>query len=123
MCFAMREGIIDQQSDVCGDVETNVNEARTPANPLSFFHVPSSPLDRYLLSSHIPSTTDSTFISYSLDISLSFRIPRMRPFIYTYIDVLYSTPHIHADVCMRSTYCIYYSYILRKMPKQAHTSV
>lgn len=37
MCFAMREGIVDQRSDVCGDVEMNVNERRTTAFPPTLF--------------------------------------------------------------------------------------
>lgn len=38
MCFAMREGIIDQQSDVCGDVNERT-KTRHPADPpFSFFH-------------------------------------------------------------------------------------
>lgn len=60
----MREGIVDQRSDVCGDVETNVNERtknypRLPTNLLSYFHVPSSLWETPPPPS-IPSTKPST---------------------------------------------------------------
>lgn len=99
MCFAMREGIVHQQLDVCGDVETNVNERRTTtANPLSFFHVP-LPQETNLHLLTIPSTEPlyTDFIYFSLLLSLtnvrillSFRIC-CNPYLHTYTDLLYSS--------------------------------
>lgn len=78
MCFAMREGIVHQQSDVCGDVETNVNEPRTPASPanpavpptpfrFSTFPLPRDPtVSLYFPSTNLSTTDSYLFLSLSL---------------------------------------------------------
>lgn len=82
-------------------------QPRRPANPLSFFHVPPSPRPRrfLILPLHQP-----TPIYFSLCLSLShsiscclFEFPACVSLIYTYIDLLYSTLYIRAEmsVCGR----------------------
>lgn len=75
MCFAMREGIVDQRSDVCGDAETNVNERRTttafPPTPCRTSVSP--PPQGANLSLCIPSTNHTTDFS-SIFLSFSFNI-------------------------------------------------
>lgn len=120
MCFAMREGIVHQQLDVCGDVETNVNERRTttaaPANPLSFFHVPSSPGNQPPSPYHpFYRSLYTDFIYFSLPFSLtnvrillSFRI-RCDP-LFIHIHRSFIVLYVPTDVYMRSMCCIYYWY-------------
>lgn len=125
MCFAMREGIVDQQSDVCGDVETNVNvneeSPSAPFEPLRsppsrqppfVFPRPSSPRPPFPYTSPLRSTplSISSSFSFSLDILhcfFEFSVCARASYLYIHIDLLYSTLYICANVCMCGRRIVY----------------
>lgn len=138
MCFAMREGIVHQQLDVCGDVGTNVNERRTTtAAPPTLFRSSMSPFPSkptfpspYPSSPYQPLYTDFIYFSLPLSltnvrISLSFRI-LCYPYLYTYIDLLYSSLCTCWCVYALAICCIYYWYSLhvkyqsKRIRRRAH---
>lgn len=120
MCFAMREGIVHQQLDVCGDVETNVNERRTTtAAPPTPFRSSTSLFPRKPTSISLPSplpnlSTPTSSISLSYFLSLTSASCCLFEFaatlIYTRTQIFYIVLYVPADVCMHSMCCIYYWY-------------
>lgn len=139
MCFAMREGIVHQQLDVCGDVETNVNERRTTtAAPPTLFRSSMSPFPQQtnlsislpILSLYQPLYTDFIYFSLPLSltnvrISLSFRI-RCYPYLYTYVDLLYSSlctcwcVYALAMRCICYWYSLHVKYQSKRIRRRAH---
>jgi len=134
MCFAMREGIVDQRSDVCGDVETNVNERRTTTASLpTLFRSSMFPLLREtnlrLLLSPLPTPPRLASSLLSLFCPLGIRILLfffdapwlLRSCLYT--QILYAVFYVPANGARARIWCIYYSYVLCKMPKRAYKHV
>lgn len=112
MCFAMREGIVDQRSDVCGDAETNVNERRTttavPPTPVVLLCPLLHKEPTCLCASPLPITQQSFRLFFSLSHSAFASHCLFEPRdSYTLIQTqIFVYNHIYLPRCTRVCMCV-----------------